>query len=143
MNIKKFCKFCSKNLNKYYFKKHKLTKKHKKNEKEFNQMKNEIILPQELLNIILGYKNSMEENIELIEVANSINNGVYNKQKKKARGKYIREISFVKRYNRSLIQNIFDINIDTNISYIWFNNRKIKHITISFNPIEKLLTVYN
>ena len=114
-SIKKFCKCCKKHLSKGYFKRHLKTKKHKTNEqiqKENEKIKNDVVtFPKELIDIILDYKEDLEQNSEIHELTESINKAIEKKNKTKSYRIYSRDIKFRKKIKCSIVRDIFAANI--------------------------------
>ena len=146
---KKHCECCNKYLSKSYFKKHLKTKKHLKNQTIFNeqqdeQMADEILtLPKDLMNIIIGYKNEMEEHEQIHNIIESVNEQLVKKIERKSNKVYSREIKLDKPTEVTIIKNILSANFNNDL-YINYYNRAYGDIDfLEERIINKLSFQYN
>lgn len=151
--LKKFCCYCKNYLSKSYFSKHLRTRKHLKNViktenkiKENEKIKNKVLtLPKELLDIIINYKEDMEEIQECTDICKSVNSQLEKKYKKKSNRIYSRSIKLNKpikcsRFEETMIYNIhsrYKLSILYKMQTIREENKNklVKRITLQYDPL--------
>lgn len=164
--LKKICECCKRCYAKNYFVKHIKTNKHKKNlkkslkRKEINEdIKDEATLfPTDILNIIMDYKEDIENNLQIHEIAESVNKQLERKINMKSNTIYSRDIKLDKKVKITTIRDILSANLipDLYIQYLyrttWVvkfdDNKMTKGISIQFNPMvhkseDKLMVMFH
>jgi len=164
--LKKICGCCKRSYAKNYFIKHLKTKKHKKNlknsvkRKSINKkIKDEATLfPTDILNIIMDYKEDIENNLQIHEIADSVNKQIEKKINNKSNKIYSRTIVLDKKIKITTIRDILSANINNDL-YIQYINKTnwivkfsekqtTKELSFQFNPMvynpdEKLMVLFH